>query len=488
MVGINIYSDYGISWDEAIQRRYGGEVYEYVFNGNEKLLKSKERYYGPTFEVFLVVAEKALDLTDLRDVYLTRHLLTFLLFFVSSIMFYKTLLIRYKNVFLSLLGTLMLVSSPRIFAHSFYNSKDLVFLSAYVISSYTFFRYFDNKNKVNLLLHVVASSFAITTRIAGVIVPLITLVVMLIDFLNSKKADYSLKKYIFASLLYIVTLFFFVTLFWPSLWPSPLKYFIEAFNEARNFPHEGSVLYFGRYIKSTKLPWHYLPVWILITTPLMYSLLSIAGFVTAFKKIKFLNKFDFYSLGWFFIPFTSVLILKPVMYDSWRQVFFIYPAMIYFGVFALSKIRESKRLFNLIKLLLLAAVVTSGVAIYKGHPLQDTYFNLLVSNMPANEIFAYDYWGLSYYQGLKFIVENDSRNKITISVENFPGISNAYLLNMTDRNRVEVVEDVGTADYYLTNYRDKGQYQTKLLYNEYSYISTYGKKALGIYKSKTNNN
>ena len=52
--------------------------------------------------------------------------------------------------------------------------------------------------------------------------------------------------------------------------------------------HEGIILinfYFGEYMASDMMPWHYRLVWFLITTPVVIILLFISGLVMSGKKI-----------------------------------------------------------------------------------------------------------------------------------------------------------------------------------------------------------
>ena len=59
-------------------------------------------------------------------------------------------------------------------------------------------------------------------------------------------------------------------LLWPTLWRNPLANFVHVFEGMRNFPWEATVLYLGKEIWSTGLPWHYTLVWIGVSTPLVY--------------------------------------------------------------------------------------------------------------------------------------------------------------------------------------------------------------------------
>ena len=98
VVGISVSRDYGIPWGESIQRRLGTDVYNYVFGNDEKLLKNKDRYYGPVLEFSLVFFEKTFNLTDAKVIYQVRHMVNYLFFVVGVFFFYLLLLKRFRSI------------------------------------------------------------------------------------------------------------------------------------------------------------------------------------------------------------------------------------------------------------------------------------------------------------------------------------------------------------------------------------------------------
>ena len=91
--------------------------------------------YGVLFDLPLSLIEILFNLT-IQDAFLLRHFLTFLIFFISTVYFFYLLKIHLKtNNFLSLLGVLILISTPRIFSNSFYNGKDILLLALIIIAT-----------------------------------------------------------------------------------------------------------------------------------------------------------------------------------------------------------------------------------------------------------------------------------------------------------------------------------------------------------------
>ncbi|MFQ5952552.1 MAG: STT3 domain-containing protein, partial [Candidatus Omnitrophota bacterium] len=257
-VGLIAFKDYGISWDELVSRNNGLLTYKYVFEGDQELLTYRDRYYGTAFETLLLMIEKAIGFDDPRGIFLFRHLATFLLFYASVIFFYFLCKYRFRDWKMGLLGALFLVLSPRIFAHSFYNSKDLAFLFIFIISVFSLVKYLEKKSFLRAVLHAFICAFLIDTRILGILIPGFTVLFFAFDLFMDK--DEKKAKALITFSVYVVMLVSFTVLFWPVLWISPVRQFITAFKQMSRFHFWSTVLYLGEYIKAKNLPWHYIPV------------------------------------------------------------------------------------------------------------------------------------------------------------------------------------------------------------------------------------
>ena len=134
-------------------------------------------------------------------------------------------------------------------------------------------------------------------------------------------------------------------MFWPTLWSGPIENLINSFNEMKKYEQSTSILYFGTEIKSTNVPWHYVLGWIAVTTPILYLLLFINGAFEYVREIKNVRIIDVAVLLWLVCPLAAVILLKSNLYDGWRQMFFIYPAILYIGVFGVFEAKLSKKVF-----------------------------------------------------------------------------------------------------------------------------------------------
>jgi hypothetical protein len=121
----------------------------------------------------------------------------------------------------------------------------------------------------------------------------------------------------------------------------------------------------------------------------------------------------------------------------------------------------------------------------KIHPYQNLYFNFLAGKTlkEAGEKFELDYWGLSYREGLEYILKNDTASIIYFhSSESDPAFNNLQILPSEERERLVFVSDIELANYFLTSYRHfKGPYKGKPYYT----IKRNEGVVFSVYKTKS---
>jgi hypothetical protein len=437
VIGLLSYSDYGVSADEATQRGIGEVSLSYVnrviplpfldhpiaMDGPPESIfeTQRDRAYGVAFEL---PAEYLIQAFGIKDAYAFdfRHLLNFLLFYVAVYFFYRLLCIRYQNQTIALLGAMLLVLSPRIFGDAFFNDKDLVFLSLFVIASFTLVQWLTKPNYQSLILHALACALAIDVRIMAIILPALTIVVVPIW---QKEQGLSVKKIIAQLLIYVFCLILLVIAFWPWLWTNPLGHFLEAFWRMARFENVMEMRFLGKIIDGGKLPWSYVPVWLGVTTPIFYSVLFFVGvsaitYQTWKLRLQVLREpepfQDMVFLVLFFAPLGAVIVLHSVLYNGWRQMYFIYPAFIVIatrGLYALWNICQDRRLLKPLLICLVTFCLSyTAYWMVRWHPYQYLYFNVLAGE--SSKRFDVDYWGVAYREPILAILNQDPTKKYAI--------------------------------------------------------------------------
>ena len=474
-IGLIVYDDFGVSWDETISRQNGLLTLRYVLDHDPTLLTYQDRYYGTFFETLLVSIEHLTSQTDPQAILLTRHLVTFLTNWAGLLAFFflcRSLMGGWKG---PLFGTALLAAHPRLAADAFYNSKDSVFLSASVLAVLTQIRFLKAPSAKNLLVHAITTGLVSAVRIVGLMFPVITISLLL---LNIRRL--SAHKFLLSSGFLICITLATLILTWPSVWESPVSNLLAAAKYMSDFvQHTGPILYFGQGIPPAELPWHYLPVWIGITTPLVFLALSLAGTILHVRRPQ---KSYLPVYAWFTIPFAYAIVFRPVMYDGWRHFYFLAPPMAVLAASAAQKLAVSSVPKFITYSLLSAGLAFPLVFMARNHPHFNVYFNPIVSG-PAGAAgnFDLDYWGLSFRKGLDYIASADSSPTIPVFFA-YSSISQLDILSPADHVRFTRVKEPRQARYVLTNFRWQNMAAYQYLTPLYS-VTVDGTPIMSIYKT-----
>jgi len=500
-----IFRDFGVAWDELYQDGIGQMNILYLIDRDKSvLLTHPDQDHGPIYEMFLVGlgfitgAYENLELTNQSSL-LFRHLVNFCVFFVGVVFFYFLCRKRFKNNWIALLGCVFLVLTPRLFADAFFNSKDTVFLAFFVITTYSLILFLEKRTLLRVAILAILSAIAIDIRIAGIIIPLFVGVFLGKDIIVEYVKSKTVQRNVFLLSVYVVITASGVILFWPFLWSDPYHNFIYVWERSAHYIQDIQNLYLGEYISAKSLPWHYIPVWILITTPPLYIFLFFVGIsrlcLLAVKDVRtfiLTRDIDILILLWLFFPICMVIIFQSTIYNGWRHLFFIYPAFILIALHGVATTgRVAKYYFHkqYFSMLFIVIVVVNLMFILKilieYHPYQNLYFNFFAGDMKsAMKKFETDYWGVSYRKGLEYILENDKREIIYIQAETMPGWANSLILPDFERERLSYVwawelHEKPRPYYYITTF-----YQSRddPPHDEVYSIDIQGAKIMGVYK------
>ena len=175
LVGVFSSDDYGIAWDKPNQMEIGAFSTEYLLGSSDTLKTYHDRHYGAAYEMPLYILQKAIGFKKYSQIYNFRHLVNHFIFIISLVFFFALLYKIFQDFSAAILGVIMLYIHPRIFAHSFFNSKDIIFMSFFIIGLYTLFLLFEKQSRKRIIIHAIASAFLIDIRIIGLLLPFISL-------------------------------------------------------------------------------------------------------------------------------------------------------------------------------------------------------------------------------------------------------------------------------------------------------------------------
>lgn len=273
---------FGVTWDEpAPDHFYVGDLYLDTLRSGDfrsltaaKIGRSMENY-GPVFDLIGALDARLLHkrwhILPEDD---ARHL--HLVFTASLTVFFVCLLAgRAWSLPAGIFSALFLCAFPRFVADSFNNPKDNPVAFVYTLCFYLYYRRITTDNKVYSILIALAAGLGLATRATFVINPVIILIYTILYSIVFSDRRLSLGKrlvHFWDLWLAMVLSLPLGMLLWPYLWDQPLVK-LKAIGEFY-FYHKTQaplrILYGGkRFVPGVNMPWHYAPVMLLITTPLI---------------------------------------------------------------------------------------------------------------------------------------------------------------------------------------------------------------------------
>ena len=355
-VGVAVLDDYGVAVDEYQQRLIGQTVVNSVFPGAADLpadrtivgpdygpvLEPYDWYHGVAFEAPLILVERLLGLADSRAVFLTRHLLTHLFFLTGGLFCYLLANRLFGDRRLALFALLLFLLHPRLYAHSFYNSKDVPFLATFMIALYLLERAFRRDTAAAFAACGAGVGVLINLRVMGVMLFAAAMGLRAFDLLQARGGAGRLRVLATAGAFALAAAGMLYALS-PYLWRDPSA-FIDALATFSRHPHHIATLFQGELVRWPSIPPHYLPTWMAITTPPATLLLCLIG-VTAVTRRGVARpagilrngpvRFAWLLVSCLVLPPVAVVALRSNLYNGWRHMYFLYAPLCLLAVYGL---------------------------------------------------------------------------------------------------------------------------------------------------------
>ena len=434
MAGLAIVDDYGVSLDADALRSLAIGTLNYVLHDDQTPLRVvAERFYGFAFELPLfLLTERVLGLEDPRHVYLARHVLTHLFFLIGGFCCYLLAFRLSDDRLIALLVMLLFLLSPRLYAHSFFNSKDAAFASAFVMALLFASRAFDRDSvgayrwcgaTVGLLVHL---------RIMGVVLFAVVLAFRLWAWFRAEGPAARRRAAATAGVFALWGgLVLFISL--PYLWGDPIGRLAEMPAVLSDHPKVNLVLFGGEEFSGTALPWDYIPRWFAISQPPVTLLLGLLGMGALGLAARGASRrgagagpgaawgaaelrFGALLAACFALPLVAVVLLRPNIRTGWRYFHFLHGPFCLLATFALMGLRQlsapglRKRWVGGAACALTAAGL--GVVLVQMaqiHPHQYLYFNFFVDRKTPEQLrtrYPMDYWNMAMRQGYELALQH----------------------------------------------------------------------------------
>ncbi len=459
MVGISVLglvriADYGVSYDEPLEYRTSVYTWEYAKATIGQLLRGEkvtditgfleyqDNVYGSAarFPVFLLMSQAQ----SVRSVWLAWHIYNYLWFLAAVVCLVLLLRKMRFSGEVALVGGLMYLLMPRIFAESAYNIKDVLFLSLFTITSFLGYLLSERVNLARIAVFSFFLALCTNTRYIGCIVMGPVLLLLCMKY-GKRKALIS-----FGMILAITGLLYY--LFTPYLWTAPVTNLINMVRSFTNNPERYVSMYFaGRQIGADQLPWYYLTVWIGITTPLWILFSFVWGGIKGIRSLSQRVMSDAKALwlastgGMLGLMIFTDAVVRTVKYDGWRHFYFLYAWMVPIAVYGFDKMYHYlKERGRTVFIAVLGVIMLSDLGwLVMRHPYEMVYMNPV--GMCMNDRFETDYWLVSMTGAIRSILE-ETEGSVSIWLGWNTGL---YLLEDAELARIQVVESIYDADYVI---------------------------------------
>ena len=470
LAGLAQAGDYGINYDELPQREIAAANLNYLRGQSDSFaaLLYPHALYGAAFELPLLLAERIIGLEDYRQIHRLRLTLTHLFFILGGFFCYRLAWRLSDNRLIALCALLLYLLHPRLYAHSFFNSKDAPFLTLFMIALYLLERAFRRDTLSAFVLLGLAAGLLANLRIMGIMLLPAIIALRGLDLFSAgnwpERRNILLTAALFAAA---------AALTWyaatPAAWANPADYLAALLPLTLNHPVVLPQLFQGHELLSNQLPPHYFPLWFAITTPPLILLLGFIGAAAILTRCLarpaalFRNsrrRFLLLLLACFLLPALAALLLTPNSYQDWRHLYFLYAPFCLLAALgggwlltALARRRPWRLGICGLAALGLALVALQMTQI---HPWQHLYFNFLVNRTAPEQLrtqYDLDYWQLAARDGLEYLLQLHPEETMTVRV----GARHLAILPPAARQRLLVADGSRRADYALTGRLDPSQ-------------------------------
>ena len=458
VAGLAALDDYGVSGDEPAQRSQAVATLAHL-QGDADALASRghNKFYGMAFELPLLLVERAFGLQDTREIYLSRHLITHLFFLTGGLFAYLLARRLLNHNALALIAMLTLLLHPRLYAHSFFNSKDVPFLVMFIIALYLAHRAFRRDRVSAFVLLGAGVGLLINLRIMGVVLLAAIPAMRALD-LAFAQGWAERKRIVLTTGAFALAGGLTVYVLLPYLWSDPAGRSVEWWTTLSNHPHVATELFGGRIYSSLMFPADYIPVWFSITNPPFVLLLGVIGAATVIAgcvrtPIQALRntrmRFGLLAVGCFILPVLAVILLDSNVYDGWRQMYFLWAPFSLLAVFGLrwlvstlGQARPRAAVYGAAGAGLAVTLLSMALI----HPNQQVYFNFFVDRATPEYLgaqYTMDHWKVTARQALEWLLDRNPSAPAKVNHSGFDSAVkfNARILPEAARERVFTATD-----------------------------------------------
>lgn len=381
-----------------------------------------DRAYDAGTEIAGILARDGFTRAEFQDRIAVKHRYLFIFSLLANIGVAGIVAILAGRKY-AWLGLLSLALLPRFWGDSFYNPKDPPFAALFTLGTLLGARLVGGyladpavragRNRLTAMTFLYGALVGLVsgTRVAGLIlIPFVGLAHLLLYVAQKREVKGFLRYWGLYAVMILGGLLVMIALH-PASWSNPVRWLVDATLSFSSYDWEGVNLFNGYYVQAQDVPWYYLPMWLVITTPLIFLLLFAGGWLLFTARLRALSPiqracFLLITLQIGFFPGVAIL-RGSTIYDGYRQFLFMLPGIAAIAVsaaaFILGRMKPglARIAVELAMILALLPVLQDMITL---HPYEYIYFNRLYGGVEkAGGRFDTDYYGLSMREGMEWV-------------------------------------------------------------------------------------
>ena len=434
VVGLAVLDNYGVTLDEPDGAQRAAMFWAFFAGANDAFAEAPFylRIYGPAFDLALLFVERSLGIEGARAAYLSRHLLMHLTFLTGGLFAYLLARRLSGNSLVGLFAMLIFLLHPRLYAHSFFNGKDIPFLALFAVALYLTHRAFRRDALLAFALLGASVGALVSMRIIGLILLAAIPALRALDFAFASGWAERKRVLVTAGAFGLAAgLALFALL--PYLWTDSLERAAEWWTLLSAHPNVDLELFRGMAYPSTEFPADYVPVWFSVTSPPFALLLGAIGATVVLagavrSPMRALRsagaRFGLLLIGCFALPILAVIALGANIYTGWRHLYFLwapFALLAAWGLHGLVGTLSARRLRAAAYGAAGAGLAATLASMALIHPNQQLFFNFSVDRAAPGYLgtqYMMDYWRHPGLQALEWVLDN-----IDTFLDETPGIA-----------------------------------------------------------------
>jgi len=457
LVAIWTVGDYAITVDEFNADDYGQKSLAWYtsFFTNRSNFDSVEDtlwFYGPWFHILTTLVQSL----DLAEHWTTRHLLTFL-FGLAALAALLPIARLASGRWAGLIAVGLCLTTGYLYGSMFFTPVDIPFMFAMTWST------------LAIMLMAVPivplwpatittglfTGLAIATRSSGLIthvylIGAMTLCAVEALMRGGRSAAGDLTRIGVRTVAAIVIAWLTAIALWPWLQiGNPITQFGEAFLFFANHPSSWEFPHWGEMVRTTALPWSYVPAQLLVRLPEGFLLLLCIAVLSGIVSVLAILRLGFAPISqprlsalkeavtvtaqarqplivWVAatLPIAAIILQHSTLYDGIRHVLFLIPMLAMVASFGFLRLAPLLRRFPMTTAAVAGGYVGhAALAFVLLHPLQYATFNIFAGGViGAYGRFEQDYWSLAVLPALRRLEDRLDREDPGRFASNPPSI------------------------------------------------------------------